>query len=81
MNALFHREQATDDELFMSSDKKTRVGAFEGANYEATGYYRPQINCVMFTRTSQFCRVCSDAIESVIDLYASPNGRPRGADK
>ncbi len=72
MNTLFHREQATDDELFMSSENSSRIGAFEGANYEAKGFFRPQINCVMFTRTNRFCRVCSDAIGSVIDLYASP---------
>ena len=52
MNALFHREQRTDEELFMSSDNSERVGAFEGANYEATGFYRAQMNCTMFTRTS-----------------------------
>ena len=81
MNALFHREQATDDELFMSSENRDRIGAFEGANYEATGYFRPQMNCVMFTRTDRFCRVCSDAIESVIDLYASPMASQHGADR
>ena len=26
------------------------VGAFEGANYEARGSFRPQADCVMFTR-------------------------------
>ncbi len=71
MNALFHREQRSNDELFISSENANRIGAFEGANYEATGFYRPQLNCVMFTRTNKFCRICSDAIESVIDLYAS----------
>jgi hypothetical protein len=45
------------------------VGAFEGANYEAKGYYRPQANCIMFTRSDTLCRVCSRAIEVVIDLY------------
>jgi hypothetical protein len=71
MNALFHREQAIEEKLFMSSENNARVGLFEGANYEATGYYRSQMNCVMFTRTQTFCRVCSDAIEAVIDAYAS----------
>ena len=27
-----------------------RVGAFEGASYEARGLYRPQADCIMFTR-------------------------------
>ena len=81
MNALFHREQATNDKLFMSSENSSRIGAFEGANYEATGFYRPQLNCVMFTRTDKFCRVCSDAIESVIDLYASPKSHQPGKNR
>ena len=27
-----------------------RVGAFEGAAYEARGLYRPEADCIMFTR-------------------------------
>ncbi len=45
------------------------VGAFEGAMYEAQGLYRPQIDCIMFTRTDFFCLVCRRAIERIIDLY------------
>lgn len=71
MNALFHREQTLEEKLFMSSENRKRIGAFEGANYESTGYYRSQLNCVMFTRTSEFCKICSDAIEAVIDQYSS----------
>jgi hypothetical protein len=49
------------------------VGAFEGANYAAKGFYRPQTDCIMFTRDQvPFCRVCQSAIERVIDLYAGP---------
>jgi hypothetical protein len=48
------------------------VGAFEGALYEATGYYRPQADCIMFTRADAFCAVCRRAIERVIDLYSRP---------
>jgi hypothetical protein len=51
------------------------VGAFEGALYEAKGYYRPQADCIMFTRSEAFCAVCRRAIERVIDLYASPPAR------
>jgi hypothetical protein len=48
-----------------------RVGAFEGANYEARGYYRPQADCIMFTRDNvPFCAVCRRAIEAILDLYA-----------
>ena len=48
-----------------------KVGAFEGANYEARGYYRPQADCIMFTRDNvPFCAVCRRAIEAILDLYA-----------
>ena len=34
------------------------------------GYYRPQADCIMFTRDEVgFCAVCRRAIERVIDLY------------
>jgi hypothetical protein len=46
------------------------VGAFEGANYQSSGYYRPQMQCIMFDRSERFCQVCSDAIEEIIDLYS-----------
>ncbi len=57
---------------WMSSDAFSgKVGAFEGALYEAKGYYRPQEDCVMFTRDDvPFCAVCRRAIEKVIDLYS-----------
>jgi hypothetical protein len=49
-----------------------KVGAFEGANYEARGYYRPQSDCIMFTRDEvPFCAVCRRAIETIIDLYSA----------
>ena len=50
-----------------------RVGAFEGASYEAKGLYRPELDCIMFTRDPVgFCRVCRRAIARVIDHYARP---------
>ena len=39
--------------------------------YEATGYYRPEADCIMFTRDEVgFCAVCRRAIEATIDRYA-----------
>jgi hypothetical protein len=71
MNALFREEQAHETELLSSFEHAGRVGAFEGANYEARGFYRPQADCKMFTRDEvPFCAVCRRAIERVIDLYA-----------
>ena len=46
------------------------VGAFEGANYEASGYYRPRMQCLMFDRSDAFCDVCRRAIGTIIDLYS-----------
>ncbi len=50
-----------------------KVGAFEGANYEARGYYRSQVDCIMFTRNIMggFCAVCRRAIGAILDLYAA----------
>ncbi|MEJ2385057.1 MAG: M64 family metallopeptidase [Xanthomonadales bacterium] len=71
MDALFRREQAFVEDLFAAYPATNNViGAFEGANYAATGYFRSEMNCTMFTRHDRFCRVCRDAIEEVIDLYS-----------
>jgi hypothetical protein len=48
-----------------------KVGAFEGALYKAKGLYRPEADCIMFTRNPKtFCLVCERALERVIRLYA-----------
>ncbi|MBM3990835.1 MAG: peptidase M64 [Planctomycetes bacterium] len=48
-----------------------KVGAFEGAAYEARGLYRPSVDCIMFTRNpTTFCAVCERAIARVIDAHA-----------
>ncbi|HYE24113.1 MAG TPA: IgA Peptidase M64 [Clostridia bacterium] len=70
MDALFREERQHEDKMLADEKYAGKVGAFEGANYEAKGYYRPQANCIMFTRTDHFCQVCQRAIEQVIDLYA-----------
>jgi hypothetical protein len=72
MTALFREEAAHIETLFEGIPHRHAVGAFEGANYEATGYYRPQLQCMMFDRTHPFCAVCAEAIEAIIDLYAAP---------
>lgn len=72
MSALFRSEQATTERLFADHPHRGSVGAFEGANYEASGYYRPQMQCLMFSRSERFCRVCEQAVEAIIDLYSRP---------
>jgi hypothetical protein len=71
MDALFRDEEKHDTTLLNEGPHAGRVGAFEGANYEARGFYRPQADCIMFTRDNvPFCRVCRRAIEQILDLYA-----------
>ncbi|MBW8312083.1 MAG: IgA Peptidase M64 [Rhizobium sp.] len=72
MSQLFRDEQAFVRGLFAGHPHASAVGAFEGANYQATGYYRPQLNCLMFTRTDAFCDVCQEAVSRIIDLYSRP---------
>ncbi len=71
MNKLFREDQHFSDALFSTAPYRDAVGAFEGANYQAKGYYRSELNCIMFSRSTDFCRVCSDAIEQVIDEYTT----------
>jgi hypothetical protein len=71
MNALFREEMVRDTALLNGPPHGGVVGAFEGANYEAKGFYRPQSDCIMFTRDEvPFCAVCRRAIEMILDLYA-----------
>ena len=71
MDALFIEEEKHDTALLNEGSHAHKVGAFEGANYEARGYYRPQADCIMFTRDNvPFCAVCRRAIEQIIDLYS-----------
>jgi hypothetical protein len=70
MTALFREEAAHVGEIFAGTPHAQAVGAFEGANYEATGYYRPQLKCRMFDRESAWCAVCREAIGKIIDLYS-----------
>jgi hypothetical protein len=68
MEALFAKNKREDTAMFAKS--RGIVGAFEGARYEATGYYRPEADCIMFTRTDFFCAVCRRALERVMDTYS-----------
>jgi len=48
-----------------------RVGAFQGALYDAKRYWRPEVDCIMFSRNpTTFCRVCERALERAIRMYA-----------
>jgi hypothetical protein len=71
MDALFREERAFESALLQRGPYAGKVGAFEGANYEARGVFRPQADCVMFTRDlNEFCAVCRRAIARILDLYS-----------
>jgi len=72
MNELFRYTKEYAEALFEESGQKGVVGAFEGGNYAAEGYYRSEQNCLMFTRAEHFCAVCAEAIGKVIDEYTEP---------
>ena len=67
---LFKEVKAITEPMLKSEQYFGKVGAFEGASYEAKGIYRSEVDCIMFTRNPDyFCKVCSAAILNVIDLY------------
>jgi hypothetical protein len=71
-DALFREQREAEMRLLGAERYAGVVGAFRGAAYEPLGLYRPELDCIMFTRHDVgFCRVCRRAIERVIDLYAS----------
>lgn len=70
MEALFREDRRRVDAMMAAEKYNGRVGAFEGAMYEAKGYYRPQVDCIMFSRTNFFCAVCRRGIERVVGLYS-----------
>lgn len=70
MEALFKEELAHEQKMFEAEKYFGKVGAFEGAMYEARGYYRPEVDCIMFSRTDHFCKVCRAAIERIIKMYS-----------
>lgn len=72
MDELFQSNQGYVEKLFSRHQNVNIVGAFEGANYQSKGYYRPSMNCIMFTRTKDFCAVCAEAIENMIDQFTKP---------
>lgn len=71
MNALFTEELNWSTPFLAGMAHSHQVGAFEGASYEVKGLFRPEADCIMFTRDNVgFCRVCQRAISRIIDMYA-----------
>ena len=71
MDALFREQQAWESKFLSSMTYSGRSARSKGRRYEARGLYRPEADCIMFTRDPVgFCRVCRRAIERIIDLYS-----------
>ena len=73
---LFRNEQDFTTALLAGSQHADAIGSFEGANYQATGYYRSQIDCIMFTRNDvPFCAACDRAIRNMIDRHSDADAQ------
>jgi len=70
LEALFREERVLFTRMLGDEEYAGKVGAFEGAGYQARGLYRPAADCIMFTRDEVgFCPVCAHAIERIINLH------------
>ncbi len=70
---LFAEEKAATKQLLDAQRAQHAVGAYEGAMYQARGLYRPEVDCVMFSRNrNEFCAVCARGIERVIEELTAP---------
>ena len=66
--ALMRSVKASSSAFLRAERWFGHTGAFEGAMYEAKGLYRPEADCIMFTRNpTRFCRVCERAVERAIE--------------
>lgn len=69
--ALFEEIRVATTPMLARETYAGRIGAFEGAAYEARGLYRPAADCIMFTRNPKtFCAVCERGLNRVLDLYS-----------
>jgi hypothetical protein len=73
IDELFRKQQRVETKELGSEKYAGKVGAFEGAAYEAKGLYRSTADCIMFTRDEVgFCRACQRGITRMIDEYSRP---------
>jgi hypothetical protein len=72
MVALFRSQAEIEATLLSAAARAGTVGLFQGANYDARAFYRPAIDCVMFSRNEvPFCPVCQRALSQVIDRHTA----------
>lgn len=68
---LSREHAAKVDDFLRKSKYWEKVGAFEGAGYASQGLFRPQLDCLMFTKgTKPFCQVCEAAVRRTIEHFA-----------
>ncbi|NOQ26778.1 MAG: peptidase M64 [Bacteroidales bacterium] len=70
MENFFMKAHHKQDEFFAKEEYKDKIGAFEGAKYNQYGLYRSQLDCIMYTRHTEHCKVCQRSISDVIDQYS-----------
>ena len=67
-----YRKITNEKEQRMLDAATQRVGVFEGGGYQSKGVYRPAQECRMkVNEVSNFCPVCSRAIQRITDFYTS----------
>jgi hypothetical protein len=77
MDALFLEQKELETGKLSAEPFAGKVGAFEGANYEAKGAYRSEVDCIMFSRNDvPFCSACRSALDQVLDQYTGPAPQP-----
>ncbi|MEM7263477.1 MAG: M64 family metallopeptidase, partial [Planctomycetota bacterium] len=67
MKSYYERVRKATSSILIDDKNAKSVGAFEGAGYQAKGLFRPEIDCIMFSRNRDgFCKVCAQAIVHTI---------------
>jgi len=73
MTRLFREQLEIETKMLSAAEHAGKVGLFQGANYDAQAFYRPEVDCVMFSRNRvPFCLVCQRALSAVIDRHTRP---------
>jgi len=68
MESLFREDRDKTQNWLRSEQYYGKTGAFEGAGYESRGLFRPELDCIMFSRNpDHFCKVCNKAISEAIN--------------
>lgn len=67
-----YREIKNEKEQRLLDAATQRVGVFEGGGYQSKGVYRPAQECRMkINEVTNFCPVCSRAIQRITDFYTA----------